>query len=274
MKKRIISAIFGVTFFLVALAAPPYVFDVLVTALCALAIFEFYRAVKILEIKPLAASGAFGIALCVLYGFAHTSEDAGMCEICFLATALYIGVIFALMVFCHRRVTTSLAATAFFGAFFPALLYSYLIALRGGEYGTYSVAALFAGVWIADGGAYFAGVALGKHPLAPSLSPKKTVEGALGGLAAAMIAMGVYSALLINVFRVPCSVPAMLAAGFLCAVLGPVGDLATSAVKREYDIKDYGRLIPGHGGALDRFDSILLASPLIYFMNEIFGMIG
>ncbi len=274
MKERIISAVVGITVFLIALAAPAIVFNILIIALTARAIFEFYKATGILEIKPLAASGAFGALLAALFGVAHTSGNAFLFELCLIAVAFYIGVIFALMVFCHRSVNTAKAATAFFGALFPALLYSYLIALRNSGGGRFLIVLLFAAVWAADGGAYFAGVAFGKHPLAPALSPKKTVEGAIGGLFGAVIAMGIYALVLIKVFDVPCNVPVMLLVGFLCAIIGPVGDIATSAVKREYGIKDYGNLIPGHGGALDRFDSILLASPLIFIMNGLLNMIG
>lgn len=274
MKKRLISAVLGIAVFLIALAAPAIVFNILIVALTALAIYEFYKAVGILEIKPLAASGAFGALLSALFGVAHTAGNIFLFELCFLATALYIGVIFLLMVLCHKTVTTQKAATAFFGAFFPALLYSYLMALRNSGDGRFLIILLFAAVWAADGGAYFAGVTLGKHPLAPTLSPKKTVEGAIGGFFGAVIAMGIYAVILINVFKVQCNVPVMLLVGFLCAVIGPVGDIATSAVKREYGIKDYGNLIPGHGGALDRFDSILLASPLIFIMNGLLNMIG
>lgn len=274
MKERLISAVFGIAVFLIALAAPAIVFDVLIVALTALAIYEFYKAAGILEIKSLAASGAFGALLSALFGVAHTGGNIFLFELCLLVTALYIGVIFLLMVLCHRSVTTARAATAFFGAFFPALLYSYLIALRNSGDGRFLIILLFAAVWAADGGAYFVGVFFGKHPLAPALSPKKTVEGAIGGIFGAEAAMGIYALVLIKIFDISCSVPVMLLVGFLCAVIGPVGDIATSAVKREYGIKDYGSLIPGHGGALDRFDSILLASPLVFIMNGLLNMIG
>lgn len=274
MKKRLISAVFGITIFLAALAAPAVVFNVSIIALTALAIYEFYKAAGILKIKPLAASGAFGVLLAALFGIAHTDGNIFLYELCFLTAALYIGVIFLLMVLCHKTVTTVNAATAFFGAFFPALLYSYLIALRNGGDGRYLIVLLFAAVWAADGGAYFVGVLFGKHPLAPSLSPKKTVEGAIGGIFGAVAAMIIYYFVLKGAFGVECSMPVMLLVGVLCAIIGPVGDIAMSAVKREYEIKDYGNLIPGHGGVLDRFDSILLASPLVFIINALLNMIG
>jgi phosphatidate cytidylyltransferase len=274
MKERIISAVIGIAIFLVALTAKSVVFDIAIIVLTATVIFEFYKAVGIIKDKILASSGAVGIILCPILGFAHMSDNNLFFEIALTLIVLYIGIVFALMVFLHETIDTKKASTAFFGALFPSVLYSYLIALRESEYGIFLIVALFAATWSADGGAYFAGVSFGKHLLAPKLSPKKTIEGAVGGIAGSVLAMAVYSLLLINVFSVPCKPLALLAAGLVCAVLGPLGDIATSAVKREFGIKDYGKILPGHGGALDRFDSILLTAPFIYILNDILKMIG
>ncbi len=278
MKVRIISAAAGAAVFLAVLWAPPFVFDIFTVCLAATAIFELYRAVGILKIKPLSVSGIFGIALSVLFGLAHRSDSVLLYEVCLLTTACYIGALFAIMIFCHKSVDTKTASEAFFGTMFIALLYSYIFALRmgdpGKDNGIYLTIALFAATWFADGGAYFAGVLFGKHKLAPELSPKKTVEGAVGGVIASVLAMWIYSLLLKHVFIVPCNTVAMMITGFICAILGPVGDIATSAIKREHGIKDYGNLMPGHGGALDRFDSVLLTAPTVFFVSRIFDLIG
>ena len=274
MKVRIITSALGIALFLALLAAPPFAIRAVVPVLCLVAIYELYKAVGIIKIKPLAASGIFGAILCALMGRSLTAESADLSKLLFLMIALYIGVLFALMIRFHGSVTTSAAATAFFGAMFPAICYSYLLALRGNSVnGEYLIIILFAATWAADGGAYFAGLNFGKTPLAPRLSPKKTVEGAVGGVFGSVIAMAICYGVFTFIFKAQCSAPLMLITGALCAILGPVGDIATSAVKREHNIKDFGTIFPGHGGVLDRFDSVLMTAPIVFYMNEIFGLI-
>ncbi len=274
MKTRIVSAVVGITIFLAALFAPYYVFDALTVVLAAIGTFEFLRTTGLLNKKPLAATGIFAPIMCGILGMAHKLGSVVLYEVCALIAALYIGVIFLVMTVCHKEVKTTDASVAFFGTSFIALLYSYIFALRASEYGIYLIILLFAATWCADGGAYFVGVLFGKHKLAPELSPKKTIEGAVGGIVAAVLSMGIYAAILENIFNVPCNLPALLVTGLLCSILGPVGDIATSAIKREYNVKDYGNLIPGHGGVLDRFDSVLLTAPAVFLINEFFTLIG
>jgi len=273
MKVRIISAIIGIAIFFAVLAAPPTVFYIFVLLIAATAIYELYNATGILKIKPLAASGIFGVGICAALGAAHICDNVMLYEAALIIMSGYVGIIFTLMVFRHEEVDTKTAATAFFGTFFIALLYSYIFALRDGEYGLYMIICLFAATWSADGGAYFAGVFFGKHKLAPVLSPKKTVEGAIGGVAASALAMVLYSTVL-GMCDIERNAPALIFTGIVCAILGPVADIATSAIKREYNIKDYGNLIPGHGGALDRFDSVLLTAPAVFFIDRVISLIG
>ena len=132
--------------------------------------------------------------------------------------------------------------------------------------GIYLVWLIFFSSWGCDTCAYCAGMLFGKHKLVPVLSPKKTIEGAVGGVVgAALLGYGfacVYGGKMIAVGnpRVACALACAIA-----AVISQVGDLAASAIKRNHDIKDYGHLIPGHGGILDRFDSMLFTAPAIYF---------
>lgn len=126
---------------------------------------------------------------------------------------------------------------------------------------------IFISAWASDTCAYFVGVAFGRHKLAPTLSPKKSIEGALGGVIGATIAGGLYGKILesCGVFgdgRI--WIFALL--GMCGSIVAQIGDLAASAIKRNFDIKDYGKCIPGHGGVLDRFDSVIFTSPLIYVL--------
>lgn len=275
MKTRIITSILGIALFFALLAAPPFAFKTGAAVICAAAIFEIYKAAGITKIKPLAVTGAFGVPLCVLWGMAHGTETNVFGEAALLVLSLYIGTLFLIMICRHEDVKMKDAAAALFGAVFPALLYSYIFALRGDDVrGVYLLIILFAATWSADGGAYFAGVNFGRTPLAPVLSPKKTVEGAIGGIFGSVLASLLCALLLNNLVSLNCSPILLALTGALCALLGPVGDIATSAIKRENNLKDFGKLFPGHGGVLDRFDSVLLTAPLVFFMNEFFGLLG
>jgi phosphatidate cytidylyltransferase len=125
--------------------------------------------------------------------------------------------------------------------------------------GAWFVLYVFAVTWITDTGAYFTGMRWGKRPLAPRLSPKKTVEGAIGGLAAAT-AMSLAWGMWIGLPWWHC-----LFLGPVLGFLAQVGDLCESAIKRDLGIKDFGTLLPGHGGILDRFDSLLFTAPIAYY---------
>ncbi len=121
--------------------------------------------------------------------------------------------------------------------------------------------------WLADSGAYFAGTFLGKTPLCPEISPKKTVEGLIGGVAANGIIMLIVSLVYRYIVKgYPVNFIWIVVAGMLCAVIGLVGDLTASIIKRQTGIKDYGNIMPGHGGVMDRFDSVLLVAPFMYYL--------
>ncbi len=128
--------------------------------------------------------------------------------------------------------------------------------------GRYYVWIPFIMAFMSDTGAYFAGVFLGKHKLCPTISPKKTVEGLIGGIVAAMMGMVIYGLILQLGFHKPVNYGILLIYGLAGSLAGVFGDLSLSVVKRQTGIKDYGNLIPGHGGILDRFDSVLITAPL------------
>ncbi|MBR6897397.1 MAG: phosphatidate cytidylyltransferase [Lachnospiraceae bacterium] len=156
---------------------------------------------------------------------------------------------------------------------YPGMLLACLYFLRMIEGGDYLVWLIFLSSWGNDTCAYCVGILCKKfmktHPMTPHLSPKKTVEGLIGGLAGATILGMIYGAVMseqLQIFKLP----PVISCAILCfagAVLSVVGDLAASAVKRDHDIKDYGNLIPGHGGVMDRFDSMTYSAPVLYFIS-------
>ncbi len=142
------------------------------------------------------------------------------------------------------------------------LCFTTLLGIRMTEYGKYYIVIALFLAFTADSGAYFAGRLFGKHKLAPIISPKKTVEGAIGGVLTTMLFMCLYGLVVEQFFGMQFHYGFALIYGFLGALTSIVGDLAFSVIKRQSGIKDYGKLMPGHGGVLDRFDSMVVVAPL------------
>ena len=131
----------------------------------------------------------------------------------------------------------------------------------------YFVWVIFISSWISDTCAYCVGMLFGKHKLAPILSPKKSIEGSLGGIIGSAIVGALFGYFIVEQVITEQQVTWVFALiGGIGSIVSQIGDLAASAIKRNYDIKDYGKLIPGHGGIMDRFDSVLVTAPMIYFL--------
>ena len=138
---------------------------------------------------------------------------------------------------------------------------------RQGDAGVYLYGLIFIGAWMTDTGAYFVGVLFGKHKLIPEVSPKKTIEGAFGGILGCIAGFVLYGFIIQSVCDVKVNYIAMIVIAAVIAVVSQFGDLVASYIKREREIKDFGFIFPGHGGVLDRFDSIIAVAPSIYFIT-------
>ena len=274
MKTRLITSFLGAALFLMVLFLPEVIFQSAVLIVVGLAIHEVYTVTGIIKKKKLAVTGCMGALWCALLGGAFMAKNAYSLNLCFLCLALYTASIFVVMVSDHKNVKLADAATAFFATVFISFLYSFIIPLRHGEVGIYLIFILFAATWCNDAGAYFVGIRFGKTKLAPTLSPKKTVEGAIGGAMGSIVAMLIFAFVAGVICGAEVNIVGLIFTGLGCSVLGPVADITTSAIKREFSVKDYGTLFPGHGGIMDRFDSVLLTAPFVYFMNEMFTLVG
>lgn len=176
---------------------------------------------------------------------------------------LFFSYLFCELLRSHAKLQfTSMCAALFAGIVYPFLIGA-LVRLRGLDGGVFYVMVAFILSMVPDTGAYFVGRALGKHKLAPVVSPKKTVEGAVGGVVVTVAFMCLYTLLLNKCFGFT-QVNYLYAAiyGVVGSVASIIGDLTLSVVKRQVGIKDYGNLFPGHGGILDRFDSTMMVAPL------------
>ncbi|MGI6071256.1 MAG: phosphatidate cytidylyltransferase [Blautia sp.] len=164
-------------------------------------------------------------------------------------------------VFTYPKFHADQIMASYFGIIYVAVMLSFIYLTRSLPGGIWHVWLIFICSWGCDTCAYCVGVLIGKHKMAPVLSPKKSIEGAVGG---------VVGAALLGVAFAAVSGGDKMAYGIICAVgalISMVGDLAASAIKRNKEIKDYGRLIPGHGGILDRFDSVIFTAPIIYYLS-------
>ena len=159
---------------------------------------------------------------------------------------------------------------AYFSLVYAPVMLSFVFLTRELEHGVYLVWMIFINSWISDTCAYLTGVMAGRHKLAPVLSPKKSVEGSVGGIVGSALAGALFGYYLDAVLGTGQLTLLLAAVGGVGSVISQIGDLAASAVKRNYDIKDYGNLIPGHGGIMDRFDSVIFTAPITYFLIILF----
>ena len=167
------------------------------------------------------------------------------------------------------------AAISAFAVLYVPILFSFVYILRDADNGQFYVWYIVAAAWGSDTLAYFTGMVFGKHKLAPRLSPKKTIEGAIGGVAGSVILCTLYGLIIARTVVVESGVMLKLSLliGFMGSLASIGGDLFASSIKRVMRIKDYSNLIPGHGGILDRFDSMLFVAPIVVFVLELFQVI-
>lgn len=176
---------------------------------------------------------------------------------------LYMFYLFAAAVFCRGSLSFSDVAASFVTTFYITLAFTAILLLRFGTNGQYYYLLCFLGAWITDSFAYFTGVFFGRHKLIPEISPKKTIEGSVGGILFCVASFLVFG---LVVSRFTGSTPNYLVLaclGLLVSVLSQIGDLIASLIKREHGVKDYGKIFPGHGGVMDRFDSVIATAPLL-----------
>ena len=180
---------------------------------------------------------------------------------------VYLLVMLAVYVLTFPTYSDKQIMAAFMDFFYVSVMLSFVYLIRNMEHGLVLVLLIFVSSWINDTCAYFVGRALGKHKMAPVLSPKKSIEGLIGGIVGAGVFGAVFGILFDKYVDTMNYAPLLFAVvGAVGALPAVIGDLAASAIKRNNDIKDYGKLIPGHGGILDRFVSIIFTAPIIYYL--------
>ena len=265
-KTRALSAVVLVAILGTALFFGGYYLWALMFFSSIVGFFEFLRAMREPEdrgsMKPdiLEALGYTGIAavyMVILFGW--------LIWVFYVLILLLIALMIA-YVLQFPRFPTSKMMQVFFGVIYVGVMLSFVYLTRMGDHGLKLVWLIFIASWICDTCAYLSGMALGRHKLTPVLSPKKSVEGAIGGVIGAALVGLIYG--IIIELGAAAWVPAVICG--VGAVISQFGDLTASAIKRHHDIKDYGTLIPGHGGILDRFDSVIITAPIVYILSQVF----
>lgn len=261
-KTRLLSGIVLVAVALLTIISGGYVLFFTLLGISLIGMQELYKVMKVREdqFNALEIAGYVGAVIYYVL-MALDFEKYGM-----MGVIISFMIFMFVYVFTYPKFKADQVMPAFFAVVYVAVMLSFIYLTRNLPDGKFLVWLIFLCSWGCDTCAYCVGVLFGKHKMAPKLSPKKSVEGGIGGLIGAAL-LGALYALAVNYWG-GMSVPPLEYA-LICLIGGMismVGDLAASAIKRNHEIKDYGTLIPGHGGILDRFDSVIFTAPVIYYL--------
>ncbi len=229
-----------------------------VLAVSLIGMYEFYKIMKVKDINPISYAGYI---LCVIYYFTMGSYEGF--NYVFFALILFLMILFCISIFDTKYNFIDVAVTLL-GFMYIAVFFSFIVLVSYKQSGYYFVWLIFISSWMCDTAAFYTGKFFGKRKLCPKVSPKKTVEGAIGGLLGSTVSCTLFG---LFVIAQGVAVPLLhfAAIGVLCGILSQFGDLTASTIKRHLGVKDYSNLIPGHGGILDRFDSILFSAVVVFY---------
>ena len=257
-KTRLISGIILVIIALATIISGSWILFFTLLAVSLIGMRELYNVMKVSDehVTVLELVGYLGA---VLYYIAMKADFGNYGTMAIIISMILILFVY---VFGYPKYRAEQVMAAFFGVVYVAVMLSFIYLTRSLPDGKFLVWLIFLCSWGCDTCAYCVGMLIGKHKMAPVLSPKKSIEGAVGGVAGAALLGVIYAA---------ATQGKMAEYALICAVgalISMVGDLAASAIKRNQNIKDYGKLIPGHGGILDRFDSVIITAPVIYYLAK------
>jgi len=254
--KRVISALVAIPLLIFFVLMGGYVFKVGICAATAIALYEYVNAFK--KSSTPVISGVLIAAFIINTIFIFTGYENGLLLPFLYGTAMAS---MAVPIFTRKYDVTSSAITIL-GFLYVICFFTLLIFIRDYNQGQYLIWLVFIISWFCDTFAYYAGRFFGKRKLCPEVSPKKTVAGAIGGVLGGTVGVILWGIIVpvkgINWYE-------LIILGIVGTVISQIGDLVASSIKRHVGIKDYGKIMPGHGGILDRFDSILYTAPLVYY---------
>lgn len=262
MTKRILTAAIGIPI-LIPFVIFSYTWPIiaLFSFMATVAVYEILKCIGTIK-NPTVAIPSFAVALeAQLLHFAVRAElfdSDRYLAIMLLSYMIYFIIAMTAAVFSKGKIQLSSAMQSALMNTYVSFGFSALIMLRdfSSAYGVVLFLLAFIIPWVCDGAAYFTGVFFGKHKLIPDVSPKKTVEGAIGGIVGGVLITAIFGMVMHFGFEKTPNYVMLLGLAFVGCLVSQVGDLIASLLKREYEVKDYGKLFPGHGGVMDRFDSL------------------
>ena len=265
---RVISAIVGLVVFFLVVLSNSIVFNIALGVIILFMLLEFLHAFKYgitLKLTALAAS------LFIIYSFCSYKYD-----ILALTLISFIAVLITESIFLHKTISFNDISNVLFATLYISIFSSFIALMRSfGEFEIYYLCLLFTCAWISDTGAYFMGRFFGRRKLAPDISPKKTIAGSIGGIAFAAVGCMILGAVSVFISKSNPNYIVLAIIGAFGSCLAQIGDLGASIIKRSCGVKDFGNIMPGHGGMLDRFDSVIFIAPFIFFacyFLETFGI--
>lgn len=276
MIKRTISGLLGAALFLAIIGYGGLPFTLAIGLLTTLGILEYTELIKKQNIRSQTQVLLFSSLLVLALIYVITSKYGldpleslriGERALTLMLLAVFIIIFSGELLRGDPEQGLINAAANLFGTVYIGFMFAYILLLRfiPEQNGLFYVLFTVLVTWANDSAAYFIGINFGKHKLSPKISPKKSIEGSIGGLGGGLLAatvLGWY-------FHKPIGL--MLFLGFMVVVAGQFGDLVESVIKRNAGVKDSGNFLPGHGGVLDRFDSLLLSAPVVYYIVTYFG---
>lgn len=269
MKKRVISAVIFTVLWITILIANNNWFDTaMVAVLSLIAIYEYFKAFKVIGYNPISWLGYLGCLSIFLMGGIVPEEY----KILIIKIALPLGLISAFVYIVMgsvKRTIIDVAITVFSLLYIP-FMFSFIKLILNMQNGRFFILYVLCGAFVSDTFAFLVGSKIGKTKLAPDISPNKTVEGSIGGILGVIIAFVIITIIGNSYLHVNMNVYYWILVGMAASVAGQFGDLTASAIKRFCGIKDFGNIMPGHGGVLDRFDSLMFVAPIVYIFISLY----
>jgi phosphatidate cytidylyltransferase len=276
MKTRIISAVIGLPILGVLLFFYDTIaFNIAIALVCVIGVYEMLHSTKYVSNLAILIVSLIYAAAVPFFNIDFLQGKLVM--LTGILVVVYLCILFAK----HQTIQFEQVAIAFTASVLVPFALSSFVFVRDAHpnVGLYYILLIFMCAWISDAGAYFIGRVFGKHKLAPNISPKKTIEGAIGGIFFCLVFNIAYTYIYMVIMenmgvKVEANLIILLIISIIGSLIGIFGDLSASIIKRQTGIKDFGNIIPGHGGIVDRFDSVLFIAPFLYLISEVFPIIS
>ncbi len=279
MKTRIITGVVMISLFIpILIFSDTWAFPILIALLSLKASFEILKCDGTKNPVLIVLSSVFAFATPLLARLSSVFEfgRGRFTQLYLFAFFFYLIINLTFSVFSHGKYPVDRSAMTFLCIFYTVTSFTCIIFLRDVKFGKYIYLLTFIAPWISDTFAYFIGSFFGKHKLIEDVSPKKTVEGCIGGIVFTGVSCVIYGIILVHAIHTKFtpSYLALFVIGVVISVISQIGDLSASLIKRHFNVKDYGKIFPGHGGVMDRFDSVFPVAPILLIATIVLSNFG